>query len=51
MVNKVAKEDELDGPQLMHELIFILRYANDVALFSHNWDDMQHLMFWTIFFK
>ena len=32
----------MDGPKLMHELIFILMYAEDVALFSYNLDDMQH---------
>ena len=33
IVNKLAKEEGLDGPKLMHELIFILPYANGV-LFS-----------------
>ena len=34
----------MDNPKLMHELIFILMYAEDVALFSYNLDDMQHLL-------
>ena len=42
--NKVVKKEGLGGPKLMHELIFILMYAEDVALFSYNLDDMQHLL-------
>ena len=30
VVNKAANEEGLDGPNIMHELIFILLYANDV---------------------
>ena len=28
--NKAAKEEGLDGPKIMHELTFILLYANNV---------------------
>ena len=43
IVNKVAKEEWLDSLKLMHKLIFILLYDDDV-LFSYNLDDMQHLL-------
>ena len=46
--NKAAKEEGLEGPKIMHELIFILLYADDADLFSYNLDDVQHLMFWTL---
>ena len=42
--NKVVQDAGLDGPKLVHELIFILLYADDVVLFSYNLNDMQNLL-------
>ena len=36
IVNKAPKEDGLYGPKLMHELVFLLLYSNNVVLFSYN---------------
>ena len=45
IIKKVAKEEKLDGPKLMHELIFTLLYADDAVLFSYSLDGMQHLTY------
>ena len=44
IVSKVAQEEGLNGPKLIHELIFILLYV-DVVLFWYNLDDMQNLFY------
>ena len=41
-VNKVAKEEGLDGLKFIEVLIFIFLYVNDVGLFSYIIDVMQH---------
>ena len=33
IVNTIVKEEGLDGPNLVQDLIFILPYVNDVVLF------------------
>ena len=42
IVNKASKEEGLDGPEIMHELILILLYSNNV-LFSYNLDGRKEL--------
>jgi hypothetical protein len=44
LINKVAKEEKLDGPKLMHQFILLLLYADDVVLFSYEIESMQRLL-------
>ena len=43
-MNKVAREEELNAPKLMQNVIVLLLYADDVVLFSYDVDSMQHLL-------
>ena len=44
VVNKVAREEGLNAPKLMQNVIVLLLYADDVVLFSYDVDSMQHLL-------
>ena len=44
LVNRVAKEEKLDAPKLMHQVILLLLYADDVVLFSYDIESMQRLL-------
>ena len=44
VMNKVAREEELNAPKLMQHVILLLLYADDVVLFSYDVDSMQHLL-------
>ena len=44
LVNRVAKEEKLDAPKLMHQVILLLLYADDVLLFSYDIESMQRVL-------
>ena len=41
VVNKAAREEGLNGPNLMRHVILLLLYAVDVVLFTYDVDTMQ----------
>ena len=44
MVDIVVREEGLDVPTLMHHIILLLLYVDDVAIFSYYVDGMQCLL-------
>ena len=44
VMNRVAREEGLDTPKLMQQVILLLLFANDVVIFSYNVDGMQCLL-------
>ena len=44
VVNRVAREEGLDAPKLMQQVILLLLYADDVVIFSYDVDGMQRLL-------
>ena len=44
VVNKVAREEGLNVPKLLQNVILLLLYADDVVLFSYDVDSMQRLL-------
>ena len=44
VVNKVAREEQLNALELMQHVILLLLYADDVILFSYDVNIMQHLL-------
>ena len=43
-MNRVAREEGLDAPKLMQQVILLLLYADDMVTFSYNVDGMQRLL-------
>ena len=43
-MNKVAREEGLNGPNLMQHVILLLLYEDDVIFFSYDVNSMQHLL-------
>ena len=44
VVNRVAREEGLDAPKLMQQVILFLLYADDMVIFSYDVDSMQRLL-------
>ena len=44
VVNRVAREEGLDAPKLMQQVILFLLYVDDMVIFSYDVDSMQHLL-------
>ena len=44
VVDRVAREEGLDAPKLMQQVILLLLYANDMIIFSYDVDGMHHLL-------
>ena len=43
-MNRVAREEGLDAPKLMQQVILLLLYADDIVIVSYDVDGMQHLL-------
>ena len=43
-VNRVTREEGLDAPKLIQQVILLLLYANDMIIFSYDVDGMHHLL-------
>ena len=43
-MNRVAREEGLDAPKLMHQVILVLLYADYVLIFSYDVDGMQSFL-------
>ena len=44
VMNRVAREEGLDAPKLMQQVILLLLYADDIVIVSYDVDGMQHLL-------
>ena len=44
MVNTIVREEGLDAPKLMQQVILLLLYADDIVIVSYDVDGMQHLL-------
>ena len=43
-MNMVAREEGLDAPKHMQQVILLILYADNVVIFSYHVDGMQHLL-------
>ena len=43
-MNMVAREEGLDAPKHMQQVILLILYADNVVIFSYDVDGMQHLL-------
>ena len=44
VVNRVAREEGLDAPKLMQQVILLLLYGDNMVNFSYDVDGMQYLL-------
>ena len=44
MVNRFAREEGLDAPKLMQQVILFLLYVDEVVIFSYNVEGVQSLL-------
>ena len=44
VVNRVVREEWLDGPKLMQHVILLLLYVDNMVIFSNDFDGVQSLL-------